>query len=326
MNKKKQIVGLGSALVDILIRESDDFIKDTGVAKGGMMLVDTTTIDRLVENSSAVPAIVPGGSACNTATGVAQLGGEALFVGKRGRDPLGDLFESELKKKGVSPGLFLSSAPTGKVLSIITPDAQRTMLTFLGASEKTRPEDMTPDLFKRAGIVHIEGYLLFNPDLMVAALKAAKQAGAKISLDLASFTVVDAAGDLLKTIVADYVDILIANEDEGRAFAGNKGDEAVLETLAANVETAVLKLGPRGSLISSGGKCVRVLPVEGGGIVDTTGAGDLWASGFLFGMVSDYPLDVCGRIASACGYEVCRVIGASIPSDGWGRIRAMISG
>lgn len=322
MLQSKLIVGLGSALVDILVHESDAFLDTTGAQKGGMMLVDNGVIDDLVERAATPPIIVPGGSACNTATGVARLGGDARFVGKRGDDDFGELFESDLEQNHVSPVLFRSSAPTGRVLSIITPDAQRTMLTYLGASAETRPAEMTPAVFGHAGIVHIEGYLLFNPELMMAALKAAKQAGAKISLDLASFTVVESARDLLPGIVADYVDILIANEDESRAFTGTNDEADALGILAREVDIAVLKLGPRGSLVSRDGKTVVIDPVGGKDIVDTTGAGDLWAAGFLFGLAHGLSLEKSGRLGSACGYEVCRVVGATIPPDGWARIKS----
>jgi len=189
IKNRRLIVGVGSALVDILARENDEFLKKTGAVKGGMKYVDKEFIERTISNTSQTPTIVPGGSACNTAIGVAKLGGQARFVGKSGQDNMGDFFETDLIKHNVDPILFKSSSPTGRVLSIITPDAQRSMFTFLGASAETLPEEMTPECFADAAIVHIEGYLLFNADLMLAVLNAAKAAGALVSLDLASFTV-----------------------------------------------------------------------------------------------------------------------------------------
>jgi sugar/nucleoside kinase (ribokinase family) len=194
------------------------------------------------------------------------------------------------------------------------------MFTFLGAAAEMKPEEITAGQFKDAALVHIEGYLLFNKDLIFAALKAARSSGALISLDLASYTVVEASKAILQDIVDEYVDILIANEDEAKAFTGISDEVKALERLAQCADVAVLKIGKRGSLISQYGKTFTIERMGSGSAVDTTGAGDLWASGFLYGFVNDYPVERAGQLASACGYEVCQVIGASIPDAGWERI------
>jgi sugar/nucleoside kinase (ribokinase family) len=318
---KTRIVGLGSALVDILVHESDDFVRRIGVEKGGMTLVDMPALQTILDQVQTQTIEVPGGSACNTAVGVAQLNGDARFVGKRGNDRTGQFFENELVGRGVEPRLMTSELPTGRVLSIITPDAQRTMITYLGASADTRPEEITPECFNDSAVVHMEGYLLFNPDLMAASLKAAKKAGALISLDLASFTVVEQSKTILDDIIRQYVDILIANEDEALAYTGLKDEALALARLARHVDIAVLKVGARGSFIQNEDHVCRI-PAHGSSpAVDTTGAGDLWASGFLFGFVKGYTHEKSGRLASACGYEVCQVVGADIPADGWMRIK-----
>jgi sugar/nucleoside kinase (ribokinase family) len=210
------------------------------------------------------------------------------------------------------------------VLSIITPDAQRSMLTYLGASSEILPEEIDKNCFEDAAVVHIEGYLLFNPALMLQSMALAKKSSARISLDLASFTVVESNKALLDRIVDEFVDILIANEDEARAFTGHTDERRMIESLSSRAEIAVLKIGSRGSCISQHGNIFMVEPVGDGRAVDTTGAGDLWASGFLFGLVNGYSLEKCGKLASACGYEVCQVVGASIPHDGWERIRKLL--
>jgi sugar/nucleoside kinase (ribokinase family) len=145
-----------------------------------------------------------------------------------------------------------------------------------------------------------------------------------ISLDLASFTVVEQSLGLLERLVADYVDILIANEDEARAFTGESEEKPALRALSEKANIAVLKVGPRGSHIADGGEVVHIQPMGDGTALDTTGAGDLWAAGFLFGLVNGYGLEKCGRLGSACGYEVCQVIGASIPDEGWERIKKLL--
>lgn len=321
---KSKIAAVGSALVDICLMENDAFINAAGVAKGGMYISESERIAQLLACSKNTPVIVPGGSACNTVLGVGMLGSGARFIGKRGNDKFGQLFEQGVRKHHVEPLLQTSSTPTGHVLSVITPDAQRTMFTFLGASSETDPDDITPQLFSDAALVHIEGYLLFNKDLITAVLEAASQAGALISLDLASFTVVESAIGLLRDICERYVDILIANEDEARAFTGLSDERAALDALSQRAPCAVLKLGRRGSLISHDGRTVSVERVGDGNAVDTTGAGDLWAAGFLYGIVNGFALEKCGKLGSACGYEVCRVVGAQIPEEGWKRIRSII--
>jgi len=246
-------------------------------------------------------------------------------VGKCGQGAMGRFFEKALCANNVDPRLFRSATATGRVLSIITPDGERSMLTFLGAAAETRPEDMGEELFENAAVVHIEGYILFNPDLMRKVVIAATSAGARLSLDLASFNVVQEARGLLADIVKEYVDILIANEDEARAYTGETEPLLAVQALGREVDIAALKLGAHGSLIVRGGRIVEVPPAgDGRPAVDTTGAGDLWAAGFLYGLVEGYPLEKCGELGSACGYEVCQVVGASIPDDGWQRIRKIL--
>ena len=321
----KLIVGIGSALVDILTREKDGFLEQTGAVKGGMRLVAKEFIEHALSQTTAKPVIVPGGSACNTVVGVSKLGGRARFVGKCGSGEMGRFFKAGLIKHNVEPALFFSSSPTGRVLSIITPDAQRSMFTYLGASSETHPDEVFSGCFNNAAIVHIEGYLLFNPDLIIATLKAARQSKARISLDLASFTVVQDSRDILENIVNDYVDILIANEDEARAFTGYSEEMKAIEALAKKAEISVLKLGQRGSFIAHNGQIIKIKPMGDGTAVDTTGAGDLWASGLLFGLVNGFSLEKCGQLGSACGYEVCQIIGATIPDAGWERIKKLIN-
>lgn len=321
---RKTIVGVGSALVDLLAREPDDFIEALGVAKGGMNLVDRDFLGDLLARASSRPSVVPGGSACNTAMGVAMLGGKARFVGKLGKDDMGGLFTRGLIDGNVDAVLFDSDLPTGCVLSVITPDIQRSMFTCLGAASEMRPDEITADIFADAALVHVEGYLVFNPDLLRAVLVAAGTAGALVSLDLASFNVVEQAGSFLKAMVSEYIDILIANEDEARAYTGHADEARALEDLAVDVPMAVLKLGPRGSRVAHKGQTIEIAPMICDDAVDSTGAGDLWASGFLYGLAAGLTVEKSGEIASACGREVCRVMGATIPDDGWERIRKII--
>lgn len=321
---RELVVGVGSALVDILANESDAFVEKAGAIKGGMVYVDNSVIDDTMKMAGQEPIVVPGGSACNTMVGIGQLNGQARFVGKCGRGSMGRFFRSDLERQNVEPLLLESDSPTGRVLSIITPDAQRSMLTYLGAAAETHPDEMTPACFQDAAIVHIEGYLLFNPDLFAAIITSARNAGALISLDLASFNVVEEAKAVLTGFVEQYVDILIANEDEALAYTGIKEESEALAALAENVDIAVLKIGARGSLIAHQGEHISIQPCGDGSAMDTTGAGDLWASGFLYGVVNRMPLDQCGDLGSRCGHAVCQVVGANISEEQWIIIRKSV--
>ncbi|MCP3943819.1 MAG: adenosine kinase [Desulfobacteraceae bacterium] len=323
----KRITGIGSALVDILINETDRFLEllqDIKKEKGGMTLVENKDIELILSKTAQSPAIVSGGAACNTIVGVGNLGGDARFIGRRGDDSYGKTFESQILSCNVEPRLSVSSSPTGKVVSVITPDAQRSMFTFLGASTELAPASITPELFEDTAISVIEGYLLFNPDLMMAALKAAKAAGSLIALDLASFEMVNASKTILIDIVKEYVDILIANEDEAKAYTGLTDEIAAIKLLARDVTYAALKVGKKGSFVSFKGEITQIEPVVGDEPVDTTGAGDLWAAGFLFGLANGFSIEKSGQLGSACGYEVCQVMGAQIPENAWEKIRALI--
>jgi sugar/nucleoside kinase (ribokinase family) len=320
-NTNKWVVGVGSALVDILTHEDDAFLARTGALKGGMTLVDKAFIDDTLAATRSTPTYVPGGSACNTILGVGRLGGKARFVGKCGNGRLGKLFRQDLEKHNVQPCLIDSHVHTGRCLSIITPDSQRSMFTYLGASAQTLPEEIQTAHFEGAAVAHVEGYLLHNPELLEAALALAKKAGAMVSLDLASYNVVADALPVITLLVERYVDILIANEDEAEAFTGQQDEQKALEVLGEKASLAVLKVGERGSFLTHDGAVTKIAPQKGAVPIDTTGAGDLWAAGFLYGLVHGYTLEKCGALASACGYEVCQVIGANISDEGWDRIK-----
>lgn len=319
------IAGIGSALVDILSHESDETLDKIGSAKGGMTLVDSNFIENTLKSLKGNPLIAPGGAACNSINGVGKLGGNARFIAKYGNDDTGVFFENGLKSSGVDTLLIKSPLPTGRVISLITDDAQRTMFTYLGASSDLQPEEITEKSFENCAVAFIEGYLLFNRDLIMRALECAKKAGAVIALDLASYTVVESSRDILDKIISEYVDILIANEDEAKYYTGISDEKESLMYLSKNVQIGVLKIGKRGSLISYEGNIINIDPMGDGSALDTTGAGDLWAAGFLYGIVNGFDLEKSGKIASACGFEVCQVDGAVIPEEGWKRIRNIIN-
>ena len=316
--KKNEIVGIGAALIDLLIEETDDFLKHIGGEKGGMTLVDAAEISQHLAGTRKNPQQVPGGSACNTLVGIGRLGGEASFVGACGADSYGESFLKGLREANVKSQLKRGSVETGRVLSVVTPDAQRTMFTYLGAAAELNPADVDLRHLESAAIVHLEGYLLFNRDLTLYILELLKNTSALVSLDLASFQVVEASRDLLEKILPEHVDIVLANEDEAKAYTG-KDEAASLEAFAQLCNVAVVKKGKHGALIARGEERVAV-EAQLVQAVDTTGAGDLWASGFLFGLAQGLDLKQCGLLAAKVASEVVQVYGASIPEEGWSRI------
>jgi sugar/nucleoside kinase (ribokinase family) len=319
-----RITGIGNTLIDILINESDLFLIDLKKEKGGSTLAEYEEIEHILSRTNKDRVIAPGGAVRNTMVGIGKLGGKSRFIGSRGNDNYGKIFTKDLQDSNVEPIVAISDAKTGNCLSVITPDAQRSMFTFLGASTLLDPASLKPEMFKDTTITNIEGYLLFNKDLMLAALKAAKASGSLIALDLASFEVVNAARDILEDIIKEYVDILIANEDEAKAYTGYDDEQKAIETLSQDVTYAVLKIGERGSYVSHNNKITRINAQSGGSPVDTTGAGDFWAAGFLFGIAHGFTIEKSGNLASACGYEVCQVIGTQLSDDAWARIKKLL--
>jgi len=321
---KACITGIGNTLVNLIINESDQFLEKLGKQKGGMDLVEDQESNDILAQTQTKPIIATGGSTCNTIVGAGKLGINAYFIGNRGDDSFGEAFEKQLIDSNVGPILSTGQLSTGRVLSIVTPDAQRSMFTYLGASTELDPESIKPEIFKNADIIMVEGYLLFNDGLIMPALKAAKETKALIALDLSSFEVVNATKTILKTIIKEYVDILIANEEEAKAYTGFDDELKAVEALSKNVSYAVLKVGAEGSYISHKEKVIHIEPVRGNPPIDTTGAGDLWAAGFLYGLANGLSLEKSGQIASACGYEVCQVMGAQLSDEAWDKIKAII--
>ncbi|MDB5104059.1 MAG: PfkB family carbohydrate kinase [Fibrobacteres bacterium] len=311
------VAGVGAALVDLLVEETDQFVSGMGSDKGGMTLVELETIDSALKTTKSPLKVVPGGSACNTIVGIGNLGGKARFIGRLGKDDLGKAFMDGLVKANVDHRLGQSDNPTGRVLSVVTPDTQRTMFTYLGASSQLSPEDVTIDDFADVGMVHLEGYLLFNRPVVEKIIAVAKQAKAKIVLDLGSYQVVEVCRDFLEQIIKS-VDIVLANEDEAKAYTG-MGESESLDILAGKVETAVVKIGKKGALLAQGKNRFQV-DAHLVKALDTTGAGDLWASGFLFGLTQGLGIENSARLGCKVGSEVVQVMGAVIPDAGWKRV------
>ncbi len=322
MNPIQSIIGVGSPIVDSISMIEDSFLDLVDGEKGGMVLVDGAMIDSLLEKMTEAPALSPGGSAGNTLFALARMGASTKFLGKVGNCPRGKFYRERFAALGGDSSRFkVGEQGNGHCLSLVTPDGERTMRTDLGAAMTLAPDEITPEDFAGCDHAHIEGYLLFNEALMQRVLECAKQAGCRISLDLASFEVVEAARASLPAILENYVDIVFANEEEGETYTGIKGDyPAIARELGALCEIAVVKVGPQGSYLATGGEVEKVEPIVVPGVVDTTGAGDLWAAGFLYGMSRALPLAECARIGSILGAAVVQEQGSVLPDSVWEEI------
>lgn len=324
--KQKRILGIGSALVDYLARiPNEQILNELHLPKGGMTYVD-------IENSVKISQILTekfgsqrasGGSAANTMSGLAQLGVEAGFVSKVGRDEVGQFFEKQMSDTHVKPLMLKSDTPSGRVMAFVTPDGERTFATCLGAAIELSPDDITPELFDGWDIFYVEGYLVANPNMLRKAVETAKAKGLTIAIDLASYNVVEESRDFLMELVENYVDIVFANEQESFALTGME-PEAALHFIAERCEIAVVKVGAKGAFVQRGNEVVSIPPMDAH-VVDTTGAGDMWAAGFLAGLVKGKDLKTCGTMGTLLASNIIEVIGAKMDDARWESIHKTIA-
>ncbi|MBO4603277.1 MAG: adenosine kinase [Salinivirgaceae bacterium] len=313
----KKILGMGNALVDIMTTLPDDgVLAEFNLPKGSMQLVDSELCDRIYKRIEQYnPKISAGGSAANTIHGLARLGAKCGFIGKTSRDKLGTLFRQDLADSGVEPHILDSQSATGHAIALVTPDSERTFATHLGAAVELTAAELDAKVFAQYDFFYIEGYLVQNHDLIETAIKIARSQNMKVAIDLASYNVVAENLDFLRRISKEYVDIIFANEEEAKAFTGKEA-EAAADELAAMCDIAVVKVGKRGSIIRQGDKEYRTGIIEAN-CIDTTGAGDYYAAGFMFGLASDYSLDRCGRLGALLSGKVIESLGAQISPENW---------
>ena len=312
-----RILGMGNALTDVLIPvETDEMLHELRLPKGSMQLIDHSQFINIQKRiSDFSTSLVCGGSAANTITGAARLGLQAGFIGKIHEDEVGKNYRRNLKSYGVSPLLLDDVQPSGRSLVFITPDGERTFATYLGAAGALRPDGLTPDMFSSYDLFYIEGYLVQDHELIQTALYMAKEAGLKTALDLASFNVVESNRDFLKSLIESYVDIVFANEEESKALTGMDPDDA-LAWIGSKADVSVVKLGSKGAMAMRGTEKVQI-PATVSHCVDSTGAGDLFASGFLYGMSLDRTLTDCVRYGTITAGKVIEFIGPKMDNQGW---------
>ncbi|MDB6095302.1 MAG: ydjH [Verrucomicrobia bacterium] len=321
------LIGVGSPIMDLLAHVDDAFLSaHVAGAKGGMVLVDDADIAALVQKVSGNIALQTGGSAANAILGAAHLGLRTSFLGKIGGDHTGQQYYDDFVSAGCDGSRFKrANLPNGRCFSLVTPDGQRTLRTHLGAAMTLAPEEVTKADFLGARHAHIEGYLMFNPALANQVVKTARDAGCTLSIDLASFEVVNAARDWIFAQLREGVDIVFANEDEaGALFQRRDAFENFARELAAFGGVAAVKLGKDGAWVARGKELHRIKPVHAERVVDTTGAGDSWAAGFLYGHLRGANLATAGAMGSILGAETVQHLGAAIPDAHWPRMRAEV--
>lgn len=317
---------MGNALVDVLLRlDTDRVLTEIGMEKGAMDLIDREKMLAIRKAGEKLESrMAPGGSAANSMRALATLGAPAGYIGKTGTDELASFYEKELGKAGVTPHLIRVPGETGSSTVLISPDGERTMGTYLGPAATLTADEMQAAIFRSYDCLYIEGYLIVNGSLLRGAMELAKQNGLRVALDLANFQVVRSNGDLLHELVPQYVDVLFCNESEAETYTGRPAREAV-KMLTREVETAVVTLGKDGALIGRGEEIV-VVPATGGRPVDTTGAGDHFAAGFLYGLGRRASLRQCGAVGSLLAGYIIEVVGAKIPDAAWEQIKLKVNG
>lgn len=332
MNSQTTVVaGAGTAIVDLLVRVDDAFLaKELPDGRGNTTWVNAARLDELVRRLHERGFHLekaPGGSTGNLLCGLAELGCTARFLGWLGLDEDGMYYRDTFAETGgnVQSFKYHPAKHTGRCLSLISPDADRSMVTDLGAAGEMHASEILPSDLEDAGLLHTEGYLcgLKDRDFLPELLKRAKKAGIPVSFDLASYGIVREYRAELRRLLRDYVDVVFANELEAAEFAGTNAPDAMLDALAELCPTAAVKLGALGSIIRMNGRTVRIAP-EPASPVDATGAGDLWQAGFLFGWLHHAAPEVCGRIGSILGAAAVSHFGARLPEESWGGLRSLI--
>lgn len=320
-----KVLGIGNALVDIMTQLPEDgFLSEFSLEKGSMQLVDIELSTRIDEASADFKkSQSSGGSAANTIHAIAQLDMPCGYIGKVGRDDLGAFFSKDMRENHITPHLLESDTETGRAMALISPDSERTFGTYLGAAVELTPDDLCENYFEGYDVLHIEGYLLFNNELLTRAADLAKKHKLKLSLDMASYNVVEANLDFLKDYITHFVDIVFANEEEAKAFTGKEPREA-LDEIAEMCEIAVVKVGKEGSWIKRAQECLHIEATEAKP-VDTTGAGDLYAAGFLYEWVNGKSLETAGLTGTVLAGNVIEVIGAKLPEERWSKIKKQIA-
>lgn len=308
--KTTDVIGIGNTLMDFLVKANESKLEQLNLKKGEMHLVEKEQAENILNNISNFETS-PGGSAANTIKGIAFLGGNAILTGKVGNDQHGENYVQEMKEIGVNTRINAHHKTTGHAISLITPDSERTFSTHLGAATSLSKEDISEEDIANSKVLHIEGYLLEGPSKEVSlhAIELAKKHNTLISIDLADPALIRRNHNFLKELIRD-IDIVFANETEAEEFTGLEEEEAV-RMLGQHCKVAVVKIGDRGSLIHANNQTIKI-PVYQAKAIDTTGAGDSFAAGFLYGYTQGWNLEKAGKLGSLLAAKIVEKIGVRI--------------
>lgn len=320
-----KIIGMGNALVDVLVRIDDDsLLEKLHLPKGSMQLIQEDTLSEIRKYTSGMKIHrSTGGSAGNTVCALAALGTNPGFIGKVGQDETGAFFGDTLRQRGVNALLATCDLPSGIASTFISTDGERTFGTYLGAAATLKAEDLSRKMFAGYNYLYIEGYLLQDHDLMLRAVQLAKEEGLQVCLDMASYNVVEAERDFFDQLIVKYVDIVFANESEALAYTGKAPHEA-LEEIASKCSIAVVKTGKEGSLVKKGTDVIQLLSCPIDNVLDTTGAGDFYAAGFMYGLTCGYSLEKCVQISTILATAVIQEVGTTLSAKKWDEIKLNI--
>lgn len=319
MTDRLDVLAIGNAIVDVISAASDDFITAQKLRKGAMQLIDAAEAERLY-GAMGPAREVSGGSGANAAAGVAALGGKVAFVGRVADDQLGQVFAHDIRAAGVefTTPFATTSNPTARCLILVTPDAQRTMNTFLGASQDLTVADLDYDRVAKAGITYLEGYL-WDPELpraaMLKAREVAKAAGNRVAFTLSDVFVVERHRDSLQALVDGKIDILFANENEICSLYEVDDFDSAVRAVRGKLPITVVTRSEKGAVVLAGDEVISIPAAPVAKVVDTTGAGDLFAAGFLYGLSQGRPLDVCAKLGAIAAAEVISHYGARPEAD-----------
>ena len=308
------VVGIGNAIVDVLVQTDDGFLQTHGLQKGGMALIDEPQAERLYKASG--PGLeTSGGSVANTMVGIAQLGGKAGFIGRVRNDQLGEIFSHDIRAVGArfDTPAATSGATTARCLIYVTPDAERTMCTFLGASTQLEPEDLDLSMVREAKVLYLEGYLWDSPAAkraFIAAAEACRDSGGQVALSLSDGFCVDRHRESFLDLVNGHVDVLFANDVEIMSLYKTDDFDTAVQQVSGCCRVAALTRGAKGSVVLSGDQRWDIGIVSLGDLLDTTGAGDLYAGGFLHGYTQGESLERCGELGALCAGQIVTQLGA----------------
>ena len=314
---KHDVVAVGAAIVDIIARVDDSTVAATDMPKGAMSLVDAAQSARIYDSLTDTVER-SGGSAANTIAALGALGRNAAFIGKRRNDAFGDVFAKDIRETGAhfTADAATSGEETARCVIMVTPDAERTMATYLGISGDLSPDDIDTEMVGNAAILYLEGYLWDKPhakDAFRRAMSIAHESGRRVALTLSDPFCVDRHRDSFRQIVRDDIDILFANEAELLSLYETDDFDAALETAVGEVAIAAITRSEKGAVVASASER-HAIPAEPiATLVDTTGAGDLFAAGFLNGMATNQPLKTCGEMGCAAASVVIQLLGARCP-------------